>query len=500
MKRRLTRAYDSMTMPDGCAHRIEQKLNDQLLQQKTGQYVRSIPPEPVKRRGWAAAVAAVCLMLVLSVGGTALLLWTSDHMRTARQETIASVSTETTEMPTEPAEENQKKQVPREFADVLSGQSVKITGSGDMTLDEYTAALWGDVTVNAFAVVDMDGDNVCETVTLVENEQGVDYGFLVLRLEGEEICAYPFRYGEMYDLKKDGSFNSSEDISNSKKFRLSFEGAGVSRLHSEAAGQQDLPVVDWYVYPCQGVELVLRSYEYVTGVGWSSMPGAPYYYFDLLAKKEMLNDWNYLKEEMTREGRNCVEADGTVFAFESDAPGAVLYGTLTEENGYQQFETLGLYICTEEREYQAEVREMLSDDPQYVIDVMDPERECPVQRPEFLVSYFGWTISPEAEDLSEKETVRTLTEEFSALILAGDTEAMEHYLAEDFQKNGKDPNPVEAEILAIQDLPEQVALTGERCNVMVTLGESGTNRYFSIDLTLVKQKNGWKVQHYSLWE
>lgn len=615
MKRRLTRAYDSMTMPDGCAHRIEQKLNDQLLQQKTGHYTKSISPVPAKGKGWVAAVTAVCLVLVLSVGGTALFLRASDYMLTAHRETVLpftaeentttpvdhysvatslsaaeveafakivrnnvltenwdaladkvsypltiqdqeiqeeqkflewmeifslnpsfaeALSNETcaamfcnwqgicmgdgqiwinevggklkvtsfgVEIQEEPAEEDQTKQMPEIFADILSGKPVSFTGRHELlTAEQWCTGLWGDVTVDAFAVVDMDGDNVCEAVLRVQTPEGKDYGFLVLRQEGQEVCAYSFRYGELYDLKKDGSFNRSDNISNSKTFRLSFEGNGACCSTSEDAGEQDLPVVDWHVYPCESAELVLQSYEYVTGTGWSLLPSGPYYYFELLAEKAMVNDWNVLKEQMIREEKNCVEDNGTVAVFDPDAPGTALYGTLTGENGYQQFETLGFYICTEEREYQAEVRDMLSDDPQYVIDVMDPELECPVQRPEFLVSYFGWTISPDAGDLSEKETVRTLTEEFSALLLAGDTEAMEHYLAEDFQKNGKDPDPVEAEILAIRDLPEQAAQTGEKCNVTVTLGESGTNRYFSINLTLVKQKNGWKVQFYSLWE
>ena len=78
MKRRLTKVYDRMTMPDRCSHRIEAKLQERLMQQETGQYTKMISPAPVRRHGWAAGAAVVCLMLMLSVGGTALFLHASE--------------------------------------------------------------------------------------------------------------------------------------------------------------------------------------------------------------------------------------------------------------------------------------------------------------------------------------------------------------------------------------------------------------------------------------
>ena len=87
MKRRLTKVYDAMTMPDRCSNRIEAKLLEGEQQKKTGRYTRAIAPEAAYRRGWAAGMAAVCLMLVLSVAGSLLFLYSSE-MKMERPENL----------------------------------------------------------------------------------------------------------------------------------------------------------------------------------------------------------------------------------------------------------------------------------------------------------------------------------------------------------------------------------------------------------------------------
>lgn len=74
MKRRLTSAYDRMIMPDRCSRKIEALLLEGREQQKTGRYARVISPVPARRQGWAVGAALVCLLVVLSVGGTMLFL------------------------------------------------------------------------------------------------------------------------------------------------------------------------------------------------------------------------------------------------------------------------------------------------------------------------------------------------------------------------------------------------------------------------------------------
>ena len=96
MKRRLTRAYDHMTMPDRCSNAIERKLVEELEYRKTGRSVRAVAPSPVRRQGWTLGVAAVCLMLVLSMGGTALFLKTMGTVPDVSRQTTAATRTATT--------------------------------------------------------------------------------------------------------------------------------------------------------------------------------------------------------------------------------------------------------------------------------------------------------------------------------------------------------------------------------------------------------------------
>ncbi len=77
MKRRLQRAYDSMTMPGSCSDRIEQLMQRELEKKERvprGSYAQI--QVPVRKNGsiWGAAAAAVLLVLVLSVGSVGLML------------------------------------------------------------------------------------------------------------------------------------------------------------------------------------------------------------------------------------------------------------------------------------------------------------------------------------------------------------------------------------------------------------------------------------------
>ncbi len=84
MKRRLQRAYDSMTMPEDCSQRIEKAMQRQLRKQKNtpslprDAHTRIIAPTPKRTSLWATAAAAVLLVLVISVGGVGLILYGPD--------------------------------------------------------------------------------------------------------------------------------------------------------------------------------------------------------------------------------------------------------------------------------------------------------------------------------------------------------------------------------------------------------------------------------------
>lgn len=613
MKRRLTRAYDHMTMPEHCVTRIEQQLQLKLKTKKTGQYANVVSPAGMGRSSWAAAAAAVCLMLVLSVGGTMLFLQFSENAMKRPAEPVTSFAAAETTQPETPADyyavvtdlgtkrveafaaevrqnvldknwdaladkisysitiqnqeirekkkfiewmelfeldssfteairnesctamfcnwqgicmadgkiwfnevdgelkltavnvevreevlhEGQKKQVPMEFAEVLSGNAMKFAGYREMMLlEEYCAALWGEATATSFSVVDMDDDTVCEVVVSAQTAEGMDQGHLVLRKEGTEICAYPFWRGDLYDLKKDGSFSRSSNGPSHGSFRLTFGGEGSCSVAQNPV-ESDSPLADWYAYPCERADLVLQSCEYVSGTGWSLLPGNAYYHFEGLVLGSMGNDWNLQKEQLLRYGMICVEDEGTVCVFDPDAPGTALYGVLTNENGVVQFSELGYYICTADQEYMAEVRNMLSEEPEYWVEAHLPALGSMGRRvysPEELVSYFGFTQYSQ-EVIAERQAAKAVVEKFTAAWLARDEKAMKRYLTDDFRedtrRNGAEYSPTGTpELMTIRDLPHRA----EECYVTAEFRDAEQDSWFSVCLDMVKQKDGWKVK------
>lgn len=73
MKRRLNRAYDHMTMPESCVHRIEEQLQQGLHPKKKGYYTKRVQPMKKRKNIWAGAAAACLMLVVLASGGQALL-------------------------------------------------------------------------------------------------------------------------------------------------------------------------------------------------------------------------------------------------------------------------------------------------------------------------------------------------------------------------------------------------------------------------------------------
>jgi len=605
MKRRLTKAYDRMTMPDRCAQSIERKLEEQLTQRKKGNYTRIQSTAPVRHQGWAIGAALVCLMLVLSVSVTMLFLYApdlrmerpaetevtavpEDHYALAtsfsaeKVETFAKIvrsnvlqknwgaleskicfplTAQDEELPDwqtflewmngfslyssrwkqleeetcqamfcnwqgicmaegflwinevegelkitaidmeireEQEKEDQRKQVPEAFARVLAGQTVNFyTNQGEITLEEYCAARWGQVTIDKFAVVDMDADGISEVVVSVQTMDAETAAHLVLRQDGDKICGYPFQPGEMLDLKKDGSFFRRD-----REHRLYFNDRS-SWVTVEVQEQTEKPMAQWHTYPCQSPELLLRSYEYVIGTGWSIFPGHPYFLLEGLAMERAGNAVEVL-EYWRNSGVWCQEGD-MVYIFDPDAPGTAFYGTLTEEQGFAQFSQVGYYISGEDREYQAEIRNLLSADPEYWVDVHLPSFMGTfgqmVSTPEELAGYFGYTPIPDAEVMQQTRELKALVDEIVDAYMTGGSEAMAPYLAETYQNREKKFFPRDAviKLMTYSAMPGQVMEVGETLHVSAGIRLEGDDRDYSFNLELVKQKDGWKVEGYHLY-
>lgn len=489
MKRRLTRAYDHMTMPDHCSNAIERKMVEELEYRKTGRSVRAMAPSPARRHGWGLGVAAVCLMLVLSVGGTILFLHTSEAAANTPRDVVTTVYQTVpgdyslvTDLPAEEVEDfaaevrqsileedweafSKKVSYPiavwnknigndgglvsltihndvkesflnqirmescnqmfcnwqgicmadgRIWINEVDGQ-LKVTAINDMfgdlvspvdsqyvemeeanlaflellhgkrgfsrreteapmTIERYcemqTAAIGRTVTVPYFTMADMDRDGINELILWVSIEGDGLEDYLILRYdshdneEGGRVYAFMEPQQKITGLKKDGAFYSRSEGGG----RIRESGSG---RHIEDRDYTDKAAADWHVWPCVRPELVAQSYEYA-GTAQTRLPGNGYYIFEGLAKGTTDNDWNRLKEDLTVMGMICLEDEGTVSVFDPDAPGTCLYGTLTNANGTVQLADVGYYICTEEKEYAAEIRELLSGNPEYWISAHLP--------------------------------------------------------------------------------------------------------------------------------
>ena len=386
------------------------------------------------------------------------------------------------------------KQVPEVFADVLAGKEVHFYGGnyGPRTLEEYCTGLWGSVTVDRFAVVDMDGDGICEVIVSVQTEEEGSRSHLVLRQDGKYVCGYAFRPGEMLDLKKDGSFFSRD-----RDHHLYFNDA-ESLVTVEVQEQAEKPLAQWHAFPCMQPKLVLRSYEYVTGTGQSRFLGSPYSYFESIVQGRAGNDL----QVFTYWGmETVVYEEDQFFVFDPDAPGTAVYGTIHEENGYQQFSQLGFYVAAEEKEYMAEVRNMLSEEPEYWVDAHLPFNMGTFGRmvsiPEELIAYFGFTPIPDEQTLQDQQAIRTLIDGFAAVCLTEDPKAMAPYLAENAQGQVSGlPKDGTLELLNYGYLPDQTMGEWGRYVLYPMAQVAGLEGQLSLHLELVKQPDGWKVLSY----
>ena len=277
-----------------------------------------------------------------------------------------------------------------------------------------------------------------------------------------------------------------------------FEGADGYQI-LEVLGERaenEIPQAQWHAWPCIRPELVLESYEYVTGTGKSLFPGIPYSYFELLVHGRAANDWEMLKPILFRTGREEAE---TVYIYDADAPGTCVYGTLTEENGFKQFDTLGFYISNEFGEQQAEVRKLHTENPEYLVGTHLEQLDShgwQVQTPEELIADFGFTPMPDGRLRKDTKDIKVLIESFATAWLTGDTGTMEKWLAEDYQGDvAAFSQEWEVELMNYGVLPEQAMKEGETFQVNAGLRDTG-GRYHGLEMELVKQKNGWKVRSY----
>jgi len=96
MKRRLTKAYDAMTMPDRCSDAILQRLQLEQEIREAGENKKLVTPVS-RKKPWLAAIGAVCAAVVLSACGSLLFLYGSQSMLAAPTEAVAAEGEKTPE-------------------------------------------------------------------------------------------------------------------------------------------------------------------------------------------------------------------------------------------------------------------------------------------------------------------------------------------------------------------------------------------------------------------
>ena len=383
--------------------------------------------------------------------------------------------------------------VPVIFQTVLSGEPAVVYGSREkLTAQECCMEIWGDATANAFTLADMDRDGICELIFSVQDADGVLLGYLVVRQDGAGIYGYTLR-GR--DLRKDGTYYSYTAKENS---RLRFQDEISFFVESADFSQQDKPLAQWHVYPCQYPQLVLEPYRYASETGFSTHPGIVLYsYFGTLLSKEA--DWSSVQPWLAGQSVY-VEEKGSFYAFDPDAPGCMMYGTLLGTGEQQKLTALGYYICDETGEYRAEVFDLETSNPIYTVDPSPNDRGREVGSVEAMQDYFG--VDFYGSDVSQDvQQIAELLDKFVYRYSVHDTKGMGECMAEDAWELSSYPFTGEVSILSYGIFPDAAVNVGESWHTSVELLESGdTKTCYHLSVALEKQPDGWKIHSYSLEE
>ena len=113
------------------------------------------------------------------------------------------------------------------FEEILAGERVFFSRDlcDGVTIAEYCNEANAEIT--KYTLTDLDDDGTPELI-LWETVNGIDdYGFLVIRYDGNNGAAgYSFTYRQMIDLKKDGTFGYSGGIADTGYARMVFDEDG----------------------------------------------------------------------------------------------------------------------------------------------------------------------------------------------------------------------------------------------------------------------------------
>lgn len=389
------------------------------------------------------------------------------------------------------------------YENILKGTGTFYTAETGqyLTLEQYCARLEeheeGSISAAKFTLADMDADGSRELILWL-SQDGKTYGFLFLRVyDGNAVRGWRLPGGQLHDLKKDGTFLWTGSNLNATEARIRFAEDGYLSIAPEAFTQQEKPLAQWHVYPCQAPSMVLLSYRHASDTGISTYPGNPYFDFELLARGTMPNDWNTIQPTLSRAGGFTEEKD-MFYVFDPDAPGCVLYGTLTGEEDQRKVTSIGYYVCDETGEKRAEVFDLDKPNPIYTVDPPADDRGRVVESADEMMAYFGYTVY--YDDIPrDAQSIAQLLDGFVSRYAEHDVAGMQEYMAAAAGELSSYPFTGQVSILTFGILPDTVMNIGDKWTTTVELLEAGSLKSnYHLDVILVKQTDGWKIQSYSI--
>lgn len=112
------------------------------------------------------------------------------------------------------------------FEKILSGDDdfLDVDQCKGVTIEEYCSSDFGmNLDVAKYTLADLDEDRIPELILWITIDEHTDYGFLVIRYDGNGgAVGYGFTYRQMIDLKKDGTFGYSGGVADSGYAKLTF--------------------------------------------------------------------------------------------------------------------------------------------------------------------------------------------------------------------------------------------------------------------------------------
>lgn len=357
------------------------------------------------------------------------------------------------------------------------------------------------VTMPYFTMADMDRDGVKELILWLDAEGEKQH--LILRYDeyddedGGMVYCFVEPHLELVDLKKDGTF-FSRDLGN--RYVESLQQADwVDPQPDQQERLQAKVPARWHSWPCIRPEVVLESYEAASTEEWGEPLGRQYVFFEELVGNSGEADSDRLGETMGEHGFRLTQAeDGTLCIYDPASPGCQLYCMRNEEGSLT---SIGYYICNEGGEFQAEIRGLLTDAPEYQLDAHLTSLNSLGRRVssfEEIRNYFGQE-KVYAGGLSDVLQIKLLVHEFASYYFENNKAMMKTYLAEGYTGSvegyfGKGTPSIQS---PLKGIPEPMAL-GESCTVSLELLDPAEESYFYLTLELVKQKDGWKIRFYGL--